>query len=207
MMGGPRAGGLSSAGTMRMSMADWAKFVQIFLLEGSDLLSPDTVDRLLPMPDRYYLTMAMGWMRATHRRGVSYAMQGSTEHGVADRCEFRPGDFHTVPIEDGAYDIVVLGHICRTEGPDGARRLVERAYAALRPEGRIVLADYFIGPNHKTNPHAVLMGMTMMASTVNGFGVTTETATGWLRDAGFEALRLIEPIGFQFAYVASKPRN
>ena len=68
---------LSSAGTMHMSMADWAKFVQIFLLGGSDLLSPDTVDRLLPMPDRYYLTMAMGWMRAAHLRGVSYAMQGS----------------------------------------------------------------------------------------------------------------------------------
>ena len=68
---------LSSAGTMHMSMADWAKFVRIFLLGGSDLLSPDTVDRLLPMPDRYYLTMAMGWMRAAHLRGVSYAMQGS----------------------------------------------------------------------------------------------------------------------------------
>ena len=138
---------------------------------------------------------------------IGVAQRKTAEHGVADRCEFRPGDFHTIRIEDGAYDIVVLGHVCRTEGLDGARSLVERAYAALRPGGRIVLADYFIGPNHKTNPHAVLMGMTMMASTVNGFGVTTETATAWLRDAGFEALRLIEPIGFQFAYVAFKPRN
>ena len=138
---------------------------------------------------------------------IDVARRKTAEHDVAGRCELRPGDFHTVPIEDGAYDIVVLGHVCRTEGPVGARRLVERAYAALRPGGRIVLADYFIGPNHKTNPHAVLIGMTMMASTVNGFGVTTETATGWLRDAGFEALRLIEPIGFQFAYVAFKPRN
>ena len=140
-------------------------------------------------------------------RVIDVARRKTAEHGVADRCEFVPGDFHTVPLEDGAYDVVVLGHVCRTEGPDGARHLVERAYAALRPEGRVVLADYFVGPNHKTNPHAVLMGMTMMASTVNGFGVTTETATGWLRDAGFEALRLIEPIGFQFAYVASKPRD
>lgn len=138
---------------------------------------------------------------------IDVARRKTAEHSVADRCEFRPGDFHTIPIEDGAYDIVVLGHVCRTEGPDGARHLVERAYAALRPEGRVVLADYFIGPNHKTNPHAVLMGMTMMASTVNGFGVTTEAAIGWLRDAGFEAVRLIEPIGFQFAYVASKPRD
>ena len=138
---------------------------------------------------------------------IDVARRKTAEHGVVDRCEFRPGDFHTVRIEDGAYDIVVLGHVCRTEGLDGARHLVQRAHEALRPGGRIVLADYFIGPNHKTNPHAVLMGMTMMASTVNGFGVTTAMATGWLRDAGFEALRLIEPIGFQFAYVAFKPRN
>ncbi len=138
---------------------------------------------------------------------IDVARHKTAEHGVDDRCEFRPGDFHTIPLEEAAYDIVVLGHICRTEGPDGARHLVERAYGALRPEGRVVMADYFVGPNHKTNPHAVLMGMTMMASTVNGFGVTTAEATGWLRDAGFEALRLIEPIGFQFAYVASKPRD
>ena len=138
---------------------------------------------------------------------IDVARRKTAEHGVADRCEFRPGDFHTIGVEDDAYDIVVLGHVCRTEGPDGARHLVERAYRALRPEGRVVLVDYFIGPNHKTNPHAVLMGMTMMASTVNGFGVTTEAATAWLRDAGFEAVRLIEPIGFQFAYVAYKPRS
>ena len=66
---------------------------------------------------------------------IAVARRKTAEHGVADRCEFRPGDFHTIPIEDGAYDIVVLGHVCRTEGPDGARHLVERAYAALRPEG------------------------------------------------------------------------
>ncbi len=138
---------------------------------------------------------------------IDVARRKAAEHGVADRCEFRPGDFHAIPVENAHYDIVVLGHVCRTEGPDGARHLVERAYAALRPEGRLVLADYFIGPNHKTNPHAVLMGMTMMASTVNGFGVTTDAATAWLREAGFEAIRLIEPIGFQFAYAASKPRD
>ena len=34
--------------------------------------------RLRPeLPDLHYLTMAMGWMRAAHLRGVSYAMQGS----------------------------------------------------------------------------------------------------------------------------------
>ena len=138
---------------------------------------------------------------------IDVARRKSTEFGVADRCEFRVGDFHTVDIEDDHYDLVVLGHVCRTEGADGARRLIERAFSALKPEGRVLVADYFVDLEHKFNPHAVLMGMTMMASTVNGFPITNEQATTWLREAGFEALRLVEPIGFQFVYVATKPRR
>jgi len=45
----------------------------------------------------------------------------------------------------------------------------------------------------------------MMTSTVNGFPLTNEQVVGWLRNAGFTALRLIEPIGFQFVYVATRP--
>ena len=51
------------------------------------------------------------------------------------------------------------------------------------------------------------MGMTMMASTVNGFQISNEQVSLWLRESGFESLRLIEPIGFQFVYVAVKPSN
>ena len=136
---------------------------------------------------------------------IGLARAKAAEHGVADRCQFRPGDFHSIEIEPGGYDIVVLGHVCRTEGPAGARRLIGRAHAGLRPEGRVVLADYFVD-QLKANPHAVLMGLTMMASTVNGFPIASAQAAAWLSEAGFEAVRLIEPIGFQLAYVAAKPR-
>jgi len=138
---------------------------------------------------------------------VEVARRKVLEFGVEQRCEFRIGDFHEIAIEDSYYDIVVLGHVCRTEGPDGSRDLICRAYEALKPEGRLILADYFVDPERKLNPHAVLMGMTMMTSTVNGFPISHDQATGWMRQAGFEALRLVEPIGFQFCYVATKPRS
>lgn len=138
---------------------------------------------------------------------IDVAARRSAEHGVTDRCELRPGDFHTVEIEPDAYDLVMLGHVCRTEGPAGARHLIERAFDALAPEGRLLLTDYFVDPDHKFNPHAVVMGMTMMAATIAGFGPTNDEVATWLRDAGFEGIRLIEPIGFQFTYVASKPRR
>ena len=38
-------------------------------------------------------------------------------------------------------------------------------YEALKPEGRLILADYFTDIERKFNPHAVIMGTTMMAST------------------------------------------
>jgi hypothetical protein len=49
------------------------------------------------------------------------------------------------------------------------------------------------------------MGATMMASTVNGNGFTGQQYSQWIRAAGFEAIRLIEPIGFQQQFVATKP--
>ncbi len=138
---------------------------------------------------------------------IDVARDKATAHGVVDRCCFRPGDFKTIDIEDDTYDIVVLGHVCRAEGADGARHLIERAYRALVPEGRLLLADYFAAAEPQRNPHAALMGVTMMAATTRGFTFTHQEYSQWLVDARFVDLRLIEPIGFQQVFVATKPRH
>jgi len=70
-----------------------------------------------------------------------------------------------------------------------------------------VLADYFVDIERKFNPHAVIMGTTMMASTEKGFCFTHQQFSEWLVDAGFTNLRLVEPIGFQQSFVATKPRT
>ncbi len=136
---------------------------------------------------------------------LEVAKRKTQEHEVSDRCEFRSGNFHELEFETDKYDLVVLGHVCRTEGEAGAKSLIERAFTYLKPGGRLLLADYFVDKERKFNPHGVLMGMTMMTSTVKGFPITNEQATGWLREAGFESVRLIEPIGYQYLYVANKP--
>lgn len=125
--------------------------------------------------------------------------------GLSERIELRPGDYHEVAIEDGAYDVVVLGHVCRAEGPDGARRLLQRAFAALAPEGTLVVADYVRGATRTAIPFAALMGLTLAASTRHGTTFTGTDLVGWLRAAGFEAVRFHEPIGGQYAYTAERP--
>jgi 2-polyprenyl-3-methyl-5-hydroxy-6-metoxy-1,4-benzoquinol methylase len=138
---------------------------------------------------------------------IGVAEAKTSEHEVSDRCEFRPGDFHTIDIETASYDIVVLGHICRTEGAAGAQHMIDRAFLALKPEGRLVLADYFTDIERKSNPHAVIMGTTMMASTEKGLCFTHQQFSEWIRAAGFVDVRLVEPIGFQQSFIANKPRQ
>lgn len=138
---------------------------------------------------------------------IQVAERKLAEFGVADRAELRPGDFHTLELEPAAYDLVVLGHICRTEGVDGAQHLIRRGFDALRPGGRLLLSDYFVDRSRSLAGHALMMGATMMASTRQGTTFTYGEVSAWLRDTGFESVRLIEPIGFQEVFVATRPHS
>ena len=136
---------------------------------------------------------------------IDVASRKLAERDLTDRVEYRPGSFHEIDIEDDHYDLVILGHICRAEGADGAARLIDRAFRALKRGGRVVLSDYFADRQRSLAGHALMMGVTMMASTVHGEALGYGDVADRLRGAGFEAVRLIEPIGFQEAFIASKP--
>ncbi|MCY4629679.1 MAG: class I SAM-dependent methyltransferase [bacterium] len=129
------------------------------------------------------------------------------EAGLAGRCELRPGDYHTVALEDEAFDLVALGHICRTEGADGTRALLARAAAALRPGGRVLVSDYFRTDDPNRSPQGVFMAATMAACTRRGTAFTYRQMSGWLGESGFTEVRLIEPIAAQQIFVATKPAN
>lgn len=128
---------------------------------------------------------------------IHVARDKVSDRAHGDRVEFRPGSFHDIDIEPGAYDIVVLGHVCRTEGEAGTRSLMQRAFDALRPGGRVLIGDYFCDEQRSQAGHALMMGVTMMASTRRGGTFTHGQVGEWLTDIGFEAVRCIEPIGFQ----------
>ncbi len=138
---------------------------------------------------------------------IDLAVHTVDERGSSDRVSFRQGDFHEIEIERGEYDVVVLGHICRTEGDERSRSLLAKAFDALKPEGVVLIADYFADNDRKFNPFGVQMGMTMLANTARGGMLTNAQVTSWLRDTGFAGIRLIEPIGFNFVYVADKPQT
>ena len=124
--------------------------------------------------------------------------------GLSGRVEFRPGSFHDITIETEAYDVVALGHICRTEGPELAPRLIARAVSGLKPGGKLLVADYFADNERKLNAFGVHMGLTMLANTLRGRILTHQHMCDWLSELPLEAIRMIEPIASNLVYVASK---
>ena len=72
----------SPAGTFHISVADWARFLRVFLADGAPILSTSSIDRLLRSPAGRGHPMAMGWAPGT-RLGATHAMQGSNTMWVA----------------------------------------------------------------------------------------------------------------------------
>lgn len=138
---------------------------------------------------------------------ISHARETVTAHGMTDRCEFLPGSFHEVDIPAESFDVVVLGHVCRTEGPDLTRALLARAVSALKPGGKLLVPDYYADNERRLNPFGVQMGMTMLANTRHGQTLTHEQMVDWLREQSLVGIRLLEPIPFNTVYVAEKARN
>ncbi|MEL6891198.1 MAG: methyltransferase [Actinomycetota bacterium] len=135
---------------------------------------------------------------------IGVARRHLADEGVDERVEFRAGDFLEIEIEPGEYDVVVLGHLCRAAGPAVSKQLIARAGGALRPGGRLLLSDYFADRSRSLAGFALMMGVTMVASTRLGGTFTHEEVGEWMTAAGFEAVRIIEPIGFQQVMVGTR---
>lgn len=58
---------LGPAGTVHMNLQDYARFVRVFLNEGSPLLSPDTIKTLTTPFQNTATDYALGWVIATNR--------------------------------------------------------------------------------------------------------------------------------------------
>src|SRR5262249_23406031 len=82
--------------------------------------------------------------------------------------EFRSGDFHALSFELESYDAIILGHICHGEGEAATRKLLKKFYDALRPGGKLLIAE-FIANDLRTGPELpLLFTMQMLLFTEHG---------------------------------------
>jgi SAM-dependent methyltransferase len=100
--------------------------------------------------------------------------------GVSNRYDYLPGDFREVDFGDSRFDAALLGHIFR------------RVYRALKPGGRILIAEMVADDGRREAAFPLLFAVNMLVNTEDGDTFTFGEYRQWLGEAGFSKVRTLE---------------
>ncbi|MBZ5561214.1 MAG: methyltransferase domain-containing protein [Acidobacteriia bacterium] len=109
---------------------------------------------------------------------------------LTDRITTRAGDLRTDKLGEG-YNLVFVSAICHMLNPDENLDLMKRCYAALAPQGRLVIQDFILEPNKTAPKFAALFALNMLVGTQAGSSYSEPEYAAWLREAGFQEVRHI----------------
>lgn len=111
--------------------------------------------------------------------------------GVADRYDTITGNIRETAFGKSSFDLIILGHICHSEGAQWSKRLIRKCAAALKPGGRLVIPD-MIPNDSRTGPvFPLLFAINMLLNTSDGDTFTAADYKEWLKAAGLKFDRVI----------------
>ena len=126
------------------------------------------------------------------------------QFGLSDRFSFIAGDLADVDFGTD-HHVATLGHILHSEGPERSKALLKKTFDALAPGGTIVIAEFLVDAERKSNVMGLLFDVNMLVNTASGGTYSFEEIRGWLEDAGFRRAGLVPAPGPSPLIFADKP--
>ncbi|VVB97352.1 Ubiquinone/menaquinone biosynthesis C-methyltransferase UbiE [uncultured archaeon] len=114
---------------------------------------------------------------------------------LSRRFSYLPGDLREVDFGYDRYDLIILGHICHSEGAEKTRILLSRALGALKDGGKLLIADMIPDDERATSVFPLLFAVNMLVNTTEGNTFTMAEYREWLTDAGFCDITTIDVPG------------
>jgi 2-polyprenyl-3-methyl-5-hydroxy-6-metoxy-1,4-benzoquinol methylase len=137
---------------------------------------------------------------------VPVARQYAERHDVADRFDYREGNFREVEFGAEQFELVILGHIIHGEGAEWGKRLIARCAAALRSKGMLLIADLIQNDARSGPALPMLFDLNMLLHTPAGATFTMGEYREWLKAAGFGPVKLIKSAALPSPLIlATKP--
>jgi ubiquinone/menaquinone biosynthesis C-methylase UbiE len=110
------------------------------------------------------------------------------ERGLEEKIRFIDGEHRSTTIEANYYDLILASNFCRFESPKGNQELFQKAYAALKPGGSLVVND-FLPNEERTGPtFALRFSVYTLTHTPEGECWTLSQYSDWLKAAGFNSI-------------------
>ncbi len=132
------------------------------------------------------------------------AQEHIRQAGFGDRITTRAGDMLSVPLQPAGYDLVLLSAICHMFSPEENQQLLDRVYAALAPQGRVVISDFILDAD-KTSPRfGTLFALNMLVGTRAGASYSEPEYEEWLKEAGFASTKRVRIPGPVNLMIATK---
>ncbi len=110
--------------------------------------------------------------------------------GLDGRFRALAGDWRSLPLPVGEFDVAVLANVCHLEAPAEVEQLLERVRVALRPGGTIAVVDTM--PGDEAEDAALLQSLHLALRTAAGRVHGAADYDVWMRQAGFEDVERVE---------------
>jgi SAM-dependent methyltransferase len=101
----------------------------------------------------------------------------------AGRVTFQGGDFFVDPLPEG--DVLILGHVLHNWSPEERQLLVKKAFAAVRPDGWLLVYDAMLDDDGPADLARLLVSLNMLLVTSGGAEYPAARCRQWLTAAGF----------------------
>jgi hypothetical protein len=124
-------------------------------------------------------------------------------HGLSDRLQFCPGNFFEDSLPTA--DVLIMGRILHNWDLPTKRMLLRKAYEALPADGALIVYECLIDDERRTAAAALVMSLHMLIMTAGGFTFTASDCVGWMREAGFNDLR-VTPLAAAYSMIVGIKR-
>jgi ubiquinone/menaquinone biosynthesis C-methylase UbiE len=113
------------------------------------------------------------------------------ERGLASRIALLPGDFNRDPL-GGPYDVVLMSDVLHYQTDEANEALVEKAFAHLAPQGRLVIKDRFLNEAGTGPAWTTAFAVHILVNTQAGSCYRCSDAVRWMTRAGFADIAELE---------------
>ena len=111
---------------------------------------------------------------------------------LSDRYKYIKGDLRRINFGKERYGLIILGHICHSEGKIYTQQLIKKSFRALKKGGILLIAEFLLD-NDKAGPlMPLLFALNMLVNTNEGDVFRTVELKRWLHGAGFRQVKILE---------------
>lgn len=110
-------------------------------------------------------------------------------NGVKDQFKYLAGNWKEINLDEGGYDLVILGHILHSEGKEKSLEMLQYVHKALKKGGQIAVAEFLVDDARTSPASAAMFGVNMYLLTSEGCIFSHNELKEMLMQSGFSNVR------------------